>query len=92
MVEGEHLVAPAAGRQRATGRADADTCGRSGLMGWSSWSFLRSDPTAARVQAEASALKSSGLSAHGYDYVNLDDVWYQCPGSQGADLDQTAAG
>ena len=58
------------------------------LMGWSSWSFLRSDPTAAKIEAEASALKSSGLSAHGYDYVNLDDFWYQCPGSQGPNVDQ----
>ena len=58
------------------------------LMGWSSWSFLRSDPTAATIEAEASALKSSGLSAHGYDYVNLDDFWYQCPGSQGPNVDQ----
>ena len=58
------------------------------LMGWSSWSFLRSDPTAAKVEAEASALVSSGLAAHGYDYVNLDDFWYNCPGSQGPDVDQ----
>jgi hypothetical protein len=58
------------------------------LMGWSSWSFLRSDPTAAKIEADASALKSSGLSAHGYDYVNLDDFWYQCPGSQGPNVDQ----
>ncbi|HEX3493680.1 MAG TPA: RICIN domain-containing protein [Streptosporangiaceae bacterium] len=58
------------------------------LMGWSSWSFLRSDPTAAKIEAEASALVSSGLAAHGYDYVNLDDFWYSCPGSQGPDVDQ----
>jgi alpha-galactosidase len=58
------------------------------LMGWSSWSFLRSDPTAAKVEAEASALVSSGLASRGYDYVNLDDFWYNCPGSQGPDVDQ----
>jgi len=51
------------------------------LMGWSSWSFLRSSPTAAKVEAEASALVSSGLISHGYDYVNLDDFWYDCPGT-----------
>jgi alpha-galactosidase len=43
------------------------------LMGWSSWSFLRSGPTAAGIEAQADALKSSGLSSHGYSYVNLDD-------------------
>jgi alpha-galactosidase len=58
------------------------------LMGWSSWSFLRGNPTAARIEAQASALKSSGLSAHGYGYVNLDDFWYQCPGGQGPNVDQ----
>jgi len=57
------------------------------LMGWSSWSFLRNDPTAAKIEAEAAALKSSGLAARGYDYVNLDDFWYQCPGSQGPNVD-----
>jgi alpha-galactosidase len=57
------------------------------LMGWSSWSFLRSSPTAAKVEAQASALVSSGLISHGYDYINLDDFWYDCPGSQGPDVD-----
>jgi alpha-galactosidase len=57
------------------------------LMGWSSWSFLRSHPTAAEDEAEAKALVSSGLSSHGYIYVNQDDFWYDCPGSQGPDVD-----
>lgn len=57
------------------------------LMGWSSWSFLRHSPTAANVEAQASAMASSGLKADGYDYVNLDDFWYNCPGSQGPDVD-----
>ena len=57
------------------------------LMGWSTWSFLRSSPTAAKDEAEASALVSSGLHADGYDYINQDDFWYDCPGSQGPDVD-----
>ena len=56
-------------------------------MGWSSWSFLRYDPTAANIEAQAQALVSSGLHADGYDYINLDDFWYDCPGSQGPDVD-----
>ena len=79
------LAAPAAPRALAENNGLAASAP---LMGWSSWSFLRSDPTAAKIEAEASALKSSGLSAHGYDYVNLDDFWYQCPGSQGPNVDQ----
>src|ERR1700728_3123376 len=39
-------------------------------MGWSSWSFLRYDPTAASIEAQAKALVSSGLHADGYDYIN----------------------
>ena len=31
---------------------------------------------------------SSGLTTAGYTYVNLDDFYYQCPGSQGPNVDQ----
>lgn len=48
------------------------------VMGWSSWSFLRSHPTEAKMKAEAKALKESGLASDGYVYVNLDDYWYDC--------------
>jgi alpha-galactosidase len=47
-------------------------------MGWSSWSFVRRTPTEAAVKAQADALKNSGLSAHGFVYVNLDDFWMRC--------------
>jgi len=47
-------------------------------MGWSSWSFLREHPTAAGIEAQARAMKSSGLVAAGYRYVNLDDFWMAC--------------
>jgi alpha-galactosidase len=56
-------------------------------MGWSSWSFIRHDPTAADIEAQAAAMASSGLKAAGYDYINVDDFWYDCPGSQGPDVD-----
>ena len=78
------LALPAAPRALAENNGLATSAP---LMGWSSWSFLRNDPTAAKVEAEAAALKSSGLAARGYDYVNLDDFWYQCPGSQGPNVD-----
>lgn len=58
------------------------------LLGWSSWSFLRKYPTAAKIEAEARALKTSGLQKLGYDYVNLDDFWYECPGSQGPNVNR----
>ena len=57
------------------------------VMGWSGWSFLRLGANSAQVQGEANALVSTGLAAAGYQYVNLDDGWYQCPGSQGPNVD-----
>jgi hypothetical protein len=47
-------------------------------MGWSSWSFVRRTPTAAKIKAQADALKNSGLTAHGFVYVNLDDFYQKC--------------
>ncbi|HTU73830.1 MAG TPA: carbohydrate-binding protein [Trebonia sp.] len=68
-------------------RAESNGVGTTPAMGWSSWSFVRHDPTAAGMEAQAAALVSSGLAAAGYDYVNVDDFWYDCPGSQGPDVD-----
>jgi hypothetical protein len=68
--------------------AEANGVGLTPAMGWSSWSFIRSHPTAAKIEAQAQAMKSSGLAGVGYQYVNLDDFWYQCPGSQGPNVDQ----
>jgi hypothetical protein len=56
-------------------------------LGWSSWSFIRHNPTAAGIEAQADAMKNSGLAWVGFQYVNLDDFWYQCPGSQGPNVD-----
>jgi hypothetical protein len=67
---------------------DDNGVGLTPAMGWSSWSFLRHDPTEAGIEAEARAMKDSGLAGVGYQYVNLDDFWYQCPGSQGPDVDR----
>ena len=60
---------------------------RTPVLGWSSWSFLRKGPTAANMKAQALALHDSGLQKFGYQYVNLDDFWYQCPGPQGPNVD-----
>jgi alpha-galactosidase len=53
------------------------------LMGWSSWSFIRSAPTEAKIEAQADALKNSGLTGYGYDYINVDDFYYVCNSSTG---------
>jgi hypothetical protein len=68
-------------------RAEANGVGLTPALGWSSWSFIRHDPTAADIEAQAKAMKTSGLARAGFQYVNVDDFWYQCPGSQGPDVD-----
>ena len=73
-----------AGLQNA--RAEEHGVDRTPVLGWSSWSFLRKHPTAAKMEAQARALHTSGLQEIGYKYVNLDDFWYQCPGSQGPNV------
>jgi hypothetical protein len=57
------------------------------VMGWSGWSFLRLGANTAQVEGEAQALVSTGLAAAGYQYINIDDGWYQCPGAQGPNVD-----
>ncbi|MGW7526166.1 alpha-galactosidase [Streptomyces sp. NPDC054783] len=47
-------------------------------MGWSSWSFVRRQPTEAKIEAQADALVSSGLKDHGFVQVDLDDFWQKC--------------
>src|SRR6201981_737467 len=61
---------------------------RTPVLGWSSWSFIRKLPTADKMKVQALALHNSGLQELGYQYVNLDDFWYQCPGPQGPNVDQ----
>ncbi|MGF1425763.1 glycoside hydrolase family 27 protein [Kitasatospora sp. LaBMicrA B282] len=47
-------------------------------MGWSSWDYVRKNPSAATIEAEADHLVSSGLSAAGYKMVSIDDFWMSC--------------
>jgi hypothetical protein len=71
----------------APAHAEDNGVGLTPALGWSSWSFVRRNPTAAIIDAQADALRSSGLAAIGYQYANLDDFWYICPGSQGPNVD-----
>jgi hypothetical protein len=49
--------------------------------GWSSWSFLRNNPTEANIEAQAQAMHDTGLVGHGYTYANIDDFYYLDPAS-----------
>jgi len=43
--------------------AENNGVGLTPALGWSSWSFLRHNPTAAKIDAQADAMRSSGLAA-----------------------------
>ena len=81
------VIAILAGGALQNASAEDNGLERTPVLGWSSWSFLRKHPTAAQMKAQALALHNSGLQKIGYEYVNLDDFWYQCPGPQGPNVD-----
>nr|GMC71153.1 alpha-galactosidase-like [Ipomoea batatas] len=49
--------------------------GRTPQMGWSSWNHFACNIEEKLVRETVDAIVSSGLSALGYEYVNLDDCW-----------------
>jgi alpha-galactosidase len=53
-------------------------------MGWNSWNCWASAVSDAKVRAAADAMVRSGLSAHGFQYVNIDDCWEAHRDAQGA--------
>jgi alpha-galactosidase len=44
-------------------------------MGWSSWNAFGETITQEKIERTARALVKSGLSQHGFTYVNMDDGW-----------------
>jgi len=44
-------------------------------MGWNSWNVWGLMVNDARVRAAADAMVASGLAAHGFQYINIDDGW-----------------
>ncbi len=44
-------------------------------MGWNSWNCWASAVSDEKVRAAADAMVKSGLAAHGFQYVNIDDCW-----------------
>jgi alpha-galactosidase len=52
-------------------------------MGWNSWNCWGEGVTQTRVLNAAQAMVRSGLSQHGWTYINIDDTWQ---GSRGGDL------
>ncbi len=52
-------------------------------MGWNSWNVWGLNVDDAKVRAAADYLVSSGLAAHGYQYINVDDAWEADRGPDG---------
>ncbi len=44
-------------------------------LGWNSWNVWASAIDDGKVRAAADAMVSSGLAAHGYQFINIDDCW-----------------
>jgi alpha-galactosidase len=44
-------------------------------LGWNSWNVWGGSVDDAKVRAAADAMVASGLAAHGYQYINIDDGW-----------------
>jgi alpha-galactosidase len=44
-------------------------------LGWNSWNIWAREIDDAKMRAAADGMIKSGLAAHGYQYVNLDDTW-----------------
>jgi hypothetical protein len=82
-------MAPAAGKYRlelearnALGKAQRTLTLRTGdqlaltpPMGWNSWNAYGLAVDADKVRSVADAMISSGLAAHGWTYINIDDGW-----------------
>lgn len=44
-------------------------------LGWNSWNVWAGAVDDAKVRAAADAMVKSGLAAHGFQYINIDDCW-----------------
>ncbi len=44
-------------------------------MGWNSWNVWGTTVDAAKIRGAADAFVQTGLAAHGYSFINIDDAW-----------------
>jgi alpha-galactosidase len=77
---GTHLVKVSArnghgSAERALKIVCGDTIALTPPMGWNSWNCFGCDVNGANVRAAADAMVASGLTRHGWSYINIDDCW-----------------
>jgi hypothetical protein len=73
LVTGCLLISPSMATAQVNG------VGQRPYLGWSSWSEQTINSTfltQATIEAESDALASSGLEAHGFNYINIDSGWH----------------
>ncbi len=58
-------------------------------MGWNSWYVWENHVTDKIMREAADAMVRSGMSDHGYSYVNIDDCWAVKPGAPESELGGT---
>lgn len=46
-------------------------------MGWASWNSFAAKINASVIKAQADAMASSGMAAAGYQYIDIDEGWWQ---------------
>ncbi|HET7619598.1 MAG TPA: NPCBM/NEW2 domain-containing protein, partial [Vicinamibacterales bacterium] len=55
--------------------AEEGALARTPPMGWNSWNVWAAAVDDAKVRAAADWMVKSGLAAHGFQYINIDDTW-----------------
>ena len=67
---------PSTGGSKSTG-GTTGTVNSGPPMGWASWNSFAGTITYNIIKAQADAFVSSGLKAAGYQFVNIDEGWWQ---------------
>jgi alpha-galactosidase len=73
----------AGGSAAGAGGAGSTQVGATPPMGWNSWNQFGCNPSESLLKGVADAMVSSGMSAVGYEYVNIDDCWMSGRDSSG---------
>ena len=63
--------------QAVTGRALTNNLALTPPMGWNSWNAFGCSVSDALIRSVADTMKTNGMLAAGYQFVNMDDCW-QC--------------
>jgi alpha-galactosidase len=62
-------------RSRLTIVGGRDSLALTPPLGWNSWNVWGTSVDDAKVRAAADWMVKSGLAAHGYQYIDIDDAW-----------------